>query len=196
MIISYESAIEAILAYKYAVYFPIAVVEGPIVNIIAGFLAHDGYLNILIILFLAVLADVVGDVGLYWLGRHGRKKILHQEKWFFGITKEGIERIEKHFDRHTTKTIVIGKYTHTFAFIVSVAAGVARIDFKKFMTVNVISNFPKSLLFLLIGFYFGKAYKVIDAYFNAGSSAIFVLGALFVAGFFATQRFGQKYFSK
>ena len=57
--------------YKYMILFPLAIVEGPILAVIAGFLCMRGILNIWLVLPVIVLADMVSDSACFFLGRKG-----------------------------------------------------------------------------------------------------------------------------
>lgn len=54
-----------------AILAPLAVIEGPIVTVIAAWLASVGLLNLWEVLICVVLADLVGDSLLYLAGQFG-----------------------------------------------------------------------------------------------------------------------------
>jgi membrane protein DedA with SNARE-associated domain len=58
---SLTEVVQWLLYYKYFVLFPIMVVEGPIITIIAGFLVSLGHLNGLAAYAVLVAGDVTGD---------------------------------------------------------------------------------------------------------------------------------------
>jgi len=51
MPLSFQHFIQLLLTYKYLILFPMALIEGPIITIIAGFIASLGYLNLPIACF-------------------------------------------------------------------------------------------------------------------------------------------------
>ena len=179
-LMSLEQIISLLTAYKYFLLFPIVVVEGPIVTVIAGFLVSIGRLDFFTSYLVIVLGDLVGDSMYYSFGYYGREKFV--EKWgrFLGITEERVLNLEKHFEKHSGKTLVIGKLTHAVGGVLLVAAGMAKMPFWKFFIYNVISTLPKSLLILVVGFYFGKAYAQINSYFDY--LALFFIGVVVIGG--------------
>ena len=64
------------------------IVEGPLVTILAGFLASLGQFNLLICYPLIVVGDVIGDVFMYAQGRWGGKPAVEQWGHHFGIKPE------------------------------------------------------------------------------------------------------------
>jgi len=184
MHISTQDIISWILAYKYVIIFPVTVFEGPIVTVIAGFLSAHGVLNIFIVYPIIVLGDLVGDLFYYSLGRWGRDSFIFSWLRFFGITDQRIERLEKHYEKHSGKTLVIGKITHGIGSIILIAAGVAKMPVGRLLWINLLGTLPKSLLFLLIGFYFGEAYKRIEAYLDYTAKVTIIVAILLVVFYF------------
>jgi len=157
------------------------VFEGPIVTIIAGFLASQGYVSPFLVYLIVVAGDVTGDCVWYAAGRWGRRGISGLWGKYLGITPERLLRIEKHFERHSGKTLVIGKLTHAVGSLVLVGAGVARVRPRRFILYNLAATLPKSLALLIFGYYFGKAYgqagNVLN-YLALGMVAVTVLAAM------------------
>ena len=113
--------------YGYFLLFPVAVVEGPIVSVIAGFLASLGYLNLYLVYLVVVAGDLVGDALCYAIGRWGQKKILKRWGHYIGLGPERLENMRAHFRVHTGKTIFFGKWSHSVSFAFLMAAGAAEV---------------------------------------------------------------------
>jgi len=180
-------------AYRYAILFPLAVFEGPIITILAGFLASLGQMNLWICYPLIVIADVIGDVFMYAQGRWGGKPIV--EKWghFFGIKPTIIVRLEEHFKRHPGKTLLFGKISHFLGGPILIAAGMARMPLPAFIWFNFLGTVPKSLILLLIGFYFGAAYATFDAFFKFAGWAVAILIVLCIIVYAIAAKASKKY---
>ncbi|OHA19735.1 MAG: hypothetical protein A2836_00210 [Candidatus Taylorbacteria bacterium RIFCSPHIGHO2_01_FULL_45_63] len=190
---SLEAIIALLTTYKYLLLFPIVVVEGPIITVIAGFLSSLGQLNFFISYAIAVVGDVVGDCIYYALGFYGRQKFIERWGRFLGITLERVEKMDKHFEKHSGKTLIIGKLSHAVGSLVLVAAGMAKVPFWKFVWYNFIATLPKSLILLLIGFYFGETYAKINTYLDYTAIISTVLAVLSVIIYFAVKKISQKY---
>jgi len=167
-----------LIQYKYFLIFPIAVVEGPIITIICGFLLSIGILNLFITYSLLVIADLVADTVFYALGRFGRIKIIDRWGHHFGLNKDRILNMEKHFGNHAGKTIIIGKFTNFAAAFVLVAAGAVKVPFWKFLWYSLVTEVPKAIMLLVIGFFFGHAYNLLDQYI--GSASLIMLGVTII----------------
>jgi len=164
--ISLNSIYTLLLHYGYFIFFPIMVLEGPIVTVIAGFLASLGYFNLFVLYLLAVAGDLVGDILYYLLGRYGGTRFINKWGKYLSIDLKNIEKLEDLYRHHGGKTLLLGKLTQVAGAAVLVAAGVARMRLRRFMLFNTIITVPKSLLFVLIGYYFGRSYAGINNFLN------------------------------
>jgi len=159
---SLDSILALLITYKYWVIFPIAVVEGPIIAVLTGFLASSGTVNFLLAYVLLIFADLVGDSLYYALGRFGGNPFLKRWGHWVGVNEEKLLKLEHHFGQHGNKYLLFGK-TQGFGSAFLAAAGVIKMPFSRFIGVNTIGSALKVPVFLLIGYFFGAAYKQIDS---------------------------------
>lgn len=147
--------------------FPIAIFEGPIIIILSGFLTYLGFLNIYIILPVLILGDLVGDSLYYGVGRYG-SKLLWVKKIgnFLGYGEKSGKILKNHFNKHSIKTLLIAKLTHGMGAVAQVGAGIAEVDFFKFLLIQIIGVIPKTFTLFLIGFYLGNSYQKINTYLD------------------------------
>ena len=172
--------------------FPIAVVEGPIITVIAAYVASLGYLNLPAVFCVVVAADLVGDIVLYHVGRSWH--LLRRLSWMprFGVNEARLLVLENHFERHGPKTLLIGKLTHSAGFLVLIAAGASRMPFGAFLWYNLLGTLPKSLFFLILGYAFGYAYNEIDSYIFRVSAAVLLVVVLVGAWWLARRNRGTE----
>ena len=180
-----------LISYRYAIFFPITIVEGPIATLIAGFLVSLGYFNIFAVYGVAVVGDLVGDMIYYVIGSAGGEQILKRGR-FLGIKTEQLTKLQEHFKAHAGKTLLFGKWTHAVGGAILLAGGIARMSFKKFIWFNFLGTLPKALVFLIIGYYFGQAYQQIDKYFGYATLSIFLAIVLAAAIYFFAKRMRQS----
>src|ERR671911_384317 len=63
-----------VLAYPYLVMFSLMVVEGPLAMVTSGMLVATGVMSFLVVLLLAVVADVGADSAYFFAGRLARRR--------------------------------------------------------------------------------------------------------------------------
>jgi membrane protein DedA with SNARE-associated domain len=185
-----------VLTYRYAVLLPIAVAEGPIISVIAGFLVSIHVMEFWIAFGILVLGDMLGDMLLYGVGRWGRNSLVLRWGPKFGATPERMEKFEKLFKNNAKKTLLFGKWGHAFGFPILVSAGVVKESFYEFLWVNTASTIPKTLFFLAVGFYFGAAYSVIDKYFTYAVIAIMAITVIAVLAYWLAGKIARHYFNE
>lgn len=180
-----------LLNYRYLILFPLTVIEGPIVTVTAGLMSSLGLMNFYIVYTIVVIGDLVGDGIYYSIGRWGR---LPLERWgkFIGIYPEKIKWIEEHFTDHGGKTLIAAKLSHAVGGIVLVSAGIARIPFKKFILFNFWATLPKSLILILIGYYFGNTYLKLQKFVDFAWLGTFAIAILLFVIYMFLRRAGKK----
>lgn len=161
--------VELLNHYRYFLLFPIAVVEGPIVTIIAGFLSSTGIMNFYIAYFVVAVGDLVGDSIIYYFGhRSGRNGV---PRWLhvFGITEPRVATLKERFIANPKKIFSFGKVAHGVGSAVIFASGITQYPYRKFILYNIPLTLIKSGILIFIGFYFGKAYEHINEYLDYGA---------------------------
>ncbi len=193
--INLSSVLLLIEQYKYFFIFPIVILEGPIISIIAGFLAYLGFINIYIIYPLLVLGDVTGDCIYYSIGKYASKFAWIKKIFvWFGYNEKSEEYINNHFNKHTAKTLFLAKVSHGFGIPIQITAGIANVKFFKYFSIELIGTMIKTLLLLVIGFYLGSSYLTINTYLN--DIAIFVFSTFtLIILFILFNKYSKSYLS-
>lgn len=161
-----ETVLYLLLKFRYIILFPLAVVEGPILAVIAGFLCTEGYLNILIVYPIIVLGDITGDTICYIFGRWGIPPFFKRFIEKFGLKRGNIDKVRVYFDANPNKTISLSKITLGIGIAGIYLAGNARIPYNRFIKICLITSALQYIIYLAIGLLFGSAYKQISNYLN------------------------------
>jgi membrane protein DedA with SNARE-associated domain len=92
-------------------------VPGEALALASGVLAQSGALDLGGVVAAVAIGAVVGDNIGYELGRRlGRPRLLeHGDR--FGVGDEMIERAERVFEQHDSKTLVLGRFVGALALI-------------------------------------------------------------------------------
>jgi membrane-associated protein len=156
-----------LLTYKYWLILPLAIIEGPIVAMAAAFLASTGVLNIQIVYGLALAGDIIGDILYYTLGRYGGEPLIDKYGRYIKVTQESVEKVkQKYFTKQKSlwQVITISKAMQAPSSIILVICGLTGVNFREFFVITTVANIVKVLFFVLIGFYFGRGYMLVDQY--------------------------------
>lgn len=179
-------------AYTYVTLFPLSVIEGPIVTIVAGYLAYLGYVNPLAIYAVVVLGDLSGDFLWYAAGRWSRRGVRWRGAKYLGVTQSRLERVERHFETHSVSTLLLGKLTQGVGALVLVGAGAAKMRVWRFIVLNLVATLPKSLVLLLFGYFFGRVYEQAGSALDYAGLATIALTVIAVLVYVIPRRFAAR----
>ena len=162
--ITLDAVMQLISAYGLWLLLPFSVAEGPIITVIAAYLAHQGLMPVIGVYLVCVLGDLIGDAMWYCLGRFAPDLLPLRWQERFGITEGRKLALEDHFAQRGGRTLLFGKLTHSAGMPIMVASGLARMPFGPYIWYNLLGTIPKTLVFVVIGYFLGAAYSLIDVY--------------------------------
>ncbi|MFH1393183.1 MAG: DedA family protein [Patescibacteria group bacterium] len=171
-----ENLVSLLTNYGYFILFPISVIEGPIVTIVAGFLASLGILNFFIVYVIVTLGDVLGDNAFYWAGRLGNNFFSR----FFEKRHEKVERVKEYFRVNERKALILSKVFYGIGAAGLFTAGSLKVPYKRFLTICLLTTAVQSVALITIGVLFGQAYEQLNKYLNYYTTATIVVGLIII----------------
>jgi len=129
----------------------------------AGLLASQGYLNIAILIPLVVLGAVLGDQIGYLFGRKFGSKIFNHDKSFY-FKKRYVNDAENFYKKHGKKTVLLARFVPVIRTFIPILAGVGKMNYKIFVTYNVIGGTIWGMAITLLGYFLGEKIPNIDTY--------------------------------
>jgi membrane-associated protein len=171
--------IQLLLTYRYVILIPLAILEGPIVTVICGFLVTLKFFNPFVVYVVMVLGDIVGDGLIYYMGYSGKRFFK-----YFKVTEEKLEKTKTYFRDNHKKAIVMSKLVHGIGFTGLVAAGAIHVPYKKYFKTCATISVIQSFVMLMLGILFGHAYVIIGKYLNYYAAFISVLALIFLVVIF------------
>lgn len=184
----------AVLAFKYPALFLLAIPEGPLLSVFAGFLVRQGQLLFIPAYIALVLGNVIPDIFCYMLGRFGSKKnFLEKYGHRFSFIGRHFPLVEKLWTEHYEKTIVLSKLAYGLSTPFLISAGLVKIPFKKFISHTVIVDLCVIAIIMSLGYVFGEAYSVIAQYIDYAGMLIAALFIAFIFGYrYVTKRASER----
>ncbi len=154
---------------------PVSILEGPIITVIAAYLAKLGYMNLYAVYVIVVMGDLIGDALFYGFGHGGLRLVPQRWQKRLGLNETRLTSLVENFNRRGGRILVMGKLTHSVGAAILVAAGMAKMPFWKFLWYNLLATLPKSLFFMVIGYTLGYATSAVDSYIFRVSAVMLVL---------------------
>lgn len=120
-----------------------------------GTLCAVGEINITMILFLLIIAAILGDSINYWIGNIIGPKAFHYEdsKWF---NKKYLERTHQFYEKYGGKTIIIARFVPIIRTFAPFVAGIGQMTYSRFLLYNVVGGIAWVSLLLYAGYFFGN----------------------------------------
>jgi membrane protein DedA with SNARE-associated domain len=150
----------------------------------AGFLISGGEMSFTLVILFATLGSLVGSLLSYFLGRYGGKRFVLRYGKYFLLNEEHLINAEKWFSKKGDLTIFIGRFIPLVRHVISIPAGVGKMDIKKFMIYTVIGAGMWNAFLAYVGFVLGNNWEAIKQYSDYISWAvlaiIIIVGAYFL----------------
>ena len=188
-------ALAPLMLYRYYLVFPLMVLEGTVITVIAGALVNAGIFNFWGILLCAIFAALTGDIVHYLIGRHGQDRYV--SKWLLKHEHSAakFESYKVAFHKHPGRVLLLSKFSFAFTSFGLLAAGMAKVSIRKFIWYNFIGEVPKSTLLVLTGFLLGDAYAKFTHYLTLSLWILFFVGVIVGISIIFIRK-EQQYFKK
>jgi len=163
--------------WVYAFIIVLACAEGPMLSMIFGVILKLGYFSFIPIMLSLMIGDLIGDVVWYYIGYRFGHRFIGRFGKYFSITEENIGKVTRIFHKYKHRILLISKMSNGFGFalVTLMAAGMARIPFINYISINVIGQFVWTGFLLGVGYFFGNLYLQVDS----------ILGKMAVVALFA-----------
>jgi len=139
--------------HGYWVLFVGTFLEGEAILLLAGFLAFQGYLDIVGVICTAWAGSFLGDQFYFYLGHFKGKGLL---KRFHSIAKKFREAL-KLIEKYGNFVAFISRFTYGFRIVLPVILGITNLPPRTFLWINLVSALSWALIFSLAGYLYGKS---------------------------------------
>ena len=154
----------------------------------AGYLAHQGQMNIWIAILIGTLGSLVGSYANYfaahWLGR---PLVLKYGKCVW-ITEEKFAKVEKFFLNHGEISIFIGRLLPVIRHLISIPAGIAGMNHLRFSFYTLIGAGMWCTILAWIGYFIGKEQALIMKYSHQAVIGVIIFSAVLIAFYIWRQK--------
>lgn len=148
----------------------IPLLPGDSLLFIVGALSGTGHLNFFLAYVLLLAAAIIGDTVNYWMGHHFGKRVFTKENSRL-FNKTYIEKTREFFVKHGGKTIILARFIPIIRTFAPFVAGMGNMDYKTFLSYNVIGGFVWVTSLMLAGYFLGS----MDIVKNNFETAIYVI---------------------
>ena len=166
-------AIGAIVFVETGLFFGFFL-PGDSLLVTAGIVAATGHLPLIPLLIFVSLSAILGDQLGYFIG-YKTGELLYSKKNSFFFKHEHLEKTHQFYEKYGPKTIVLARFVPLVRTFAPAVAGVARMEYKKFVVYNVLGGILWVILTVLGGFFVGSLIPNIERYLHLVIAAVIVL---------------------
>jgi membrane-associated protein len=131
----------------------------------AGVFAAAGHLNIVTLLTIVTAAAIIGDQVGYYIGYRTGPRIFRREDSLL-FKRAHLERARAFYEKHGGKTIILARFMPIIRTFAPVIAGVAEMEYRRFVAYNVIGGFVWVWSMSLLGYSLGRVIPDIDRHIH------------------------------
>lgn len=164
--------------WSYLILAILVAVEGPIATLLGAAAASAGFMRPGWVFVSAAIGNLTADSLWYSLGSAGQLEWLLKYGRRFGVRKRHLERLTEEMHNHASKILLIAKLTAGFVIPSLIAAGLAKIPWRRWFPVILSGEMIWTGALVLIGYYATEAIKQIERgveYVGIAASAFFLL---------------------
>lgn len=158
----------------------------------AGYLVSTGRFTLLGISLAGAVGSAVGSAVLYAVGYYGGRPLLEKYGRYILIRHKDIDHADHFFQKYGNASNFIGRILPVVRTFISFPAGVAEVNFKKFIFYSFIGSFIWSMFLGYIGLKLGQNWEHLKVYFHRLDYVIVGLLLLAVTWYVRRHIKGQK----
>ena len=131
----------------------------------AGVFCAAGHLQLWTLLTAVTAAAIVGDQVGYWIGYRAGPLLFRREDSLF-FKRRHLMRTHAFYERHGGKTIILARFMPIIRTFAPVVAGVGEMQYRRFVSFNVVGGFLWVWSMALLGFSLGHTIPDIDRHIH------------------------------
>jgi len=154
--------IESLGYFGIVIGLAVEVIPSEVVLAYGGYLVSQGDINF----WMAVLCGTIGAILQQWLlyaiGRFGGRPFLDKFGKFLHLKPKHIDLAEQWFNKYGPIIVFTGRFVPVMRQVVSIPAGIARMNLTLFTVLTIAASLPWSILFIWLGRTLGDEWEHID----------------------------------
>jgi len=156
----------------------IAPVPSEAVMPFAGFLIYEGKFTFAGVIFFSTVGSIIGSLISYYAGARGGRPFVHRFGKYLLLDQHHLEMTVKFFGKYGDKTIFISRFIPVVRHLISIPAGVGRMNLLKFTIYTIIGAGLWNAFLAYVGYHLKDNWSEVRKY----SEVVDVAVMLTIAG--------------
>ncbi|WP_299037161.1 DedA family protein [uncultured Pseudokineococcus sp.] len=151
---------------------------------LAGFIAAQGGMSLVLALVAATLGSLVGALALYWLGRaFGEARAVAWMARVPLVDREEVEHAVGWFHRHGSASVFVGRLVPGVRSLVSIPAGATRMSLPRFCLLTAAGSLLWNAFLVGGGYALGSQFERVEQYAQYIDYAVIAVLVVLLAWF-------------
>ncbi|MDE3008773.1 MAG: DedA family protein [Acidobacteriota bacterium] len=163
----------ALLVFGEAALFIGFVLPGETSVLVAGVVASQGRVNIVILCALVVASAIIGDSVGFEVGKRYGERLLDLR--VFRRRRAALDRALAGLEKRGPTYVFIGRFTAFLRAVMPGLAGISKMHYRRFLLANAAGGLVWGVTFTLLGYFAGNALTKIEKYASWGATTLLVL---------------------
>jgi len=142
-------------------------IPSEIVMPLSGYLVvKDGQMSLLGVVLAGSVGCTIGSIASYFVGYYaGRSFIIRYGKYIL-LREKHLAVAEKWFEKWGDRATLIARFFPVIRGVISLPAGIAKMDFKKFVFYSFVGSVPWNLMLAYVGYWLGPRWDSFKGVFR------------------------------
>lgn len=132
----------------------------------SGFLVAKGELNLWLVGLAGAVGCAIGSIFSYFLGAWGGRPLIEKYGKYILISHHDLDLADRWFKKHGEVTVFVGRLLPVVRTFISFPAGIARMNFSRFVIYSFLGSLPWTLALAFIGQKLGENWETLRRYFH------------------------------
>ena len=126
----------------------------------AGYLIFADQMTFTGALIAGMVGGMAGSIFAYAVGHYGGRTFVDKYGHYFFVKKSHVDIAQNWFDKYGLKAVFFSRMLPVVRTFISMPAGFAHVDMKKFLTLTFLGSLPWTALILFAGMMLGKSWEI------------------------------------
>src|SRR4051812_1547492 len=157
------------------------VAPGETAIVLGGVVAAHGEISLPAVLVIAWAAAALGDIASFALGARLGRRFIHRHGPRVGMTAPRVDRVERFYQRHGAKAILVGRFIGIIRAVSPFLAGSSGLRFRAFLPWSLLGTAVWASAFTLVGYAFSESFSQAAGALTHGAFALALVAAVLLA---------------
>jgi len=149
----------------------------------SGFLVATGQLNFAAIVAVGALGNLAGSYFSFWVGYKGGRPLVEKYGRYILLSHRDLESSDRFFNKYGQSTVFFSRLLPVIRTFISLPAGIAKMDAKKFGLYTIVGVIPFTALLAWAGVKLRENWDALSPYFHKFDLIIALLIVLAIIWF-------------